>query len=1023
MGRQLEKSSGTFVSDYTQNSSELNTSRFNCRCIYTTPGTYTFTVPSGVCSITAVAVGPGGCANCVVKLGEKYIYKICESICNNRCQVICNSTSPYPCSGFGYDCVGLLLNCTFYCTSFRLGGFVSCSNVGQNNCFRSNYDSVYSQIDYAVIDSGPGGGYSEKQITTTPGSTFCIVVGVNTGNNFSCINGQICATGPCIQNGTGISTVTQYTCSCCCVCETYCCISNNTCYRSESYSKCGPVCYIKEKQINSCLVPGCGYGGTTNRSGGFGCNVKSFCFPLGFDDLNYDQCSCVAICSPLCGANPFLCVARNISLCTSIVLDPSTGSMAVCPSDLVANHTCYFPQCAFRYSCPGCTLWYCRGGEVRRNCLNYCDTITRCTIGCAGCTWNPMSYFLIPSCYCGVCFSNCCSNFIGIVTDISNINCLSVLCNMGGGSSGGSPCYNGVYQSGICQCELIRSTEDRPTITSCAGGRPVFSDGSCYFACPIEMRVYSTYDPTSTDLGYSRFALVTNTGCNPCNCRDIGCFFCTCRFDIIKNMWGIVSGPQCFSFGATGIGNSLTLCDPLRFARSAGSCVGHVYCFPNTGCSGFCSGCCQGCVSYYGTCYCALPTLWRTLSGGSSCGRSESTCTLVCSCNLIQSCFSVCSCAFGGGYGGYTISYPATTYWPTCTCYSSTGGVCTGGIPVFNIYELFCDSSGKCVNFCCLCTDAGKQFHTSLGESGLDVLRLHFSPCACSGKCFGSYNNWPCYFASVGVGTTIPCGGNSPLLPRQELTVCDPRYIPNNYHSINVQLTYCLGCASCIWGGGSNCIFCNSFASATSNLCRGYKLGIESDAGAGTGYTGSGRNCTCCYSYTIAATSWAAAPCTGGVCCCTQCLTECFTVTDYGGGGGHYSSNCPTKITCFGRCSFIILTPSGGKGWGDYDTALITSNSSENKLNPPSKEPKLTTWFDTRQAKGSGATGPICVGGVCYPAVKAGPGGGGIGGFGNEYASTCVFGGAVCSGTAGPGGGAGGQGVPGTGMVVIYWNP
>jgi hypothetical protein len=326
---------------------------------------------------------------------------------------------------------------------------------------------------------------------------------------------------------------------------------------------------------------------------------------------------------------------------------------------------------------------------------------------------------------------------------------------------------------------------------------------------------------------------------------------------------------------------------------------------------------------------------------------------------------------------------------------------------------LLCDSSGKCVSFCSTCTDAGKQFQTSLGEHGLDVIRVHFSPCACSAKCFGSYNNWPCYFAATGAGTTIPCGGDSPLVPRQELTVCDPRYIPNNYHNICIALYYCLGCRCEVWASGGCCIFCNSFATASSNLYRGFKIGTNNEAGAGTGYTGVTCNTTCCYAYVTAA---------AGSCSSIQTYCDRICVSSGGGGGGHYSTPCVPQIVDTGRCAAIILAPSGGRGWGDFNNMLVDMTTG--KVYNQETTPKVPTWFDTRQAKGSGASAPVCINGkICYPAVKAGAGGGGIGGYGNEYASTCVFGGAACSGTAGPGGGAGGQGVPGTGMVVIYWNP
>jgi hypothetical protein len=427
------------------------------------------------------------------------------------------------------------------------------------------------------------------------------------------------------------------------------------------------------------------------------------------------------------------------------------------------------------------------------------------------------------------------------------------------------------------------------------------------------------------------------------------------------------------------------------------------------------------------------------------CCRYESACTIYKNCcgetyyrMCYLNCYNRIECC-------QCICWPQTSYWPTCKGYSSTGGSCCTAIPAFNLHDILCDGTGKCVRFCCTCTDAGKQFQTSLGEYGIDAIRAHFSPCACSAKCFGSYCDWPCYFASVGIGTTIPCGGNSPLVPREDLDVCDPRYIPNNYHDISIIHNYNLGSQTCrIWGKSSNCIYCNVFASASSNLFRNYKIGTTVDVGAGIGYDGTASESgyTCCFCYFVGSntcgctTGYMCGTITGNTssysgsnCGCTcgcivpLCYTEVLAIKDHGGGGGTYSNSVSTKIYRIGRCSSVIMTPSGGKGWGDYDVPLVEIDGSTSKLNAPSSNPRIPDWFDVRQAKGSGARGPICIDGIVYSPVKAGPGGGGISGFGNEYASTCLFGGAVCSGIAGPGGGAGGQGTPGTGMVVIYWNP
>lgn len=996
MGRYVGQRS-SFVSNLTQNTQDSNTSRFACRCIYTTPGTYTFTVPSGVTSVTAVAVGPGGCANSIAKLSEKYIYQLCQTLCTTRTVCTC-----CPCPGCQtLDPYGQLCASTYSCQIFCLGGYT---------CFQQNYNTVYSRLDYAVFDSAPGGGYSEKQITTTPGATFTVVVGCNGGNNYSCVNGQLCATGPTITNGTGISTSTQYICIANPSEGFYCCYFASCGYQCEYYTKAGLFCYVKDKTANSCILAGCGFGGDINRTGGFGYQTKSFCFPLGFDSSCLDQRpDCVCICTGCVGqASPFLGFRRTIAICSCIATDPaSTGSLAICPA-VCCNTGCLFPSAA------SCNVF--RGAWS--NCFSYCDTICRLctTCGDACVAWNPIINFMVPGSYCKTCLSSSCTNFIGIVTAVSTGN-LSVLCNMSGGSSSGSPCYNGVYQPSSTSCTLTTSTTDLPTITGSACGRPIFSSfcSSCtYLNCCLncytylDTKLYSDYSPCGP-------TYIANSGCNPCNCSDIGCFYCTCKFDPMRNMWGIISGPCCFAYGATGIGNSLTLCDPLRWARSIGGCHGCscIHCYYGSSCTcNFFSGCCPGTLSHYGTALTSISCLWNCYYPNTT-GYCLGGCTIT---YIAPNSNSVCA-TMAVTRACCAPYWQCTNYWPTTTCWNCFGGTCCPNIPAFNLYEIFCDSTGKCISFCSTCTDAGKQFQTQLGEQGLEAIRAHFSPCTCSVKCFGSYCDWPCYFASTGAGTTIACGGNSPLVPRQELTVCDPRYTANNFHSIYVTNIYNFSTAGVcnVWGGtGSdpNCVWCNSFATAVSSLSRGYSIGSGLDAGAGIAYTGvtSPSGNTCCYNYFVGSST------------CTS-YTEGFAIKDFGGGGGSYGNPCSTKIICTGRCSVVIMSPSGGPGWGDYDTPLVVTNPTENTINQPRSTPKFNTWFDVLQAKGSGARGAVCLGSYCYAPAPAGPGGGGLSGYTNDIASTCVFGGAVCSGTAGPGGGAGGQGVPGTGMVVIYWNP
>ena len=229
------------------------TSRHNNRCLYTTPGSYTYTVPAGITSILAVAVGPGSkpieglkcvdlmtCGQVAACIAQKYLQCCCNNCVKSCCtQTVCYAnactagstrianTGAYP-GGIVDPSPGanthnkIVNNCVGGCISpYRLTQITRFNDFCYRSCnlkvcgknswanggvcyfaFACGHIEQQQDVEYFFVKApGFGGGYSEKTMTVTPSQSVNVVVGCwNCNNSFSCVTANstvhICATGP-----------------------------------------------------------------------------------------------------------------------------------------------------------------------------------------------------------------------------------------------------------------------------------------------------------------------------------------------------------------------------------------------------------------------------------------------------------------------------------------------------------------------------------------------------------------------------------------------------------------------------------------------------------------------------------------------------------------------------------------------------------------------------------------------------------------------------------------------------------
>jgi hypothetical protein len=349
--------------------------RFNNRCLYTTPGTYTFTVPVGVTCINAVAVGPGGtqCSilECMITCGT--IACLSTSMCVIK-KFHDDAGSTCMLSSVARDPVENICTCAFEVCRYlcsttlkdRWSIYIDQGTSGCYMCAGGKTDFTNQTMKFSYFPSGPGGGYTEKAANTVAGCTYTVIVGQNCSvGGFSCVSGQnvsICATGPIMVSCAGLvdaNNSTFYnisgtwrtpdawnymdTCSISTSCSgttPWCCFA--------CFSKCGSrgeLAYCIESRWCACVAQGQGFGGDINRTGGFCCLsyttqllTSNPCYPCG---VLTGCCSSVlgtgsifacgaAACTTTggyttnncCGASVFCCI-----LCTPFVSSCGTGSI------------------------------------------------------------------------------------------------------------------------------------------------------------------------------------------------------------------------------------------------------------------------------------------------------------------------------------------------------------------------------------------------------------------------------------------------------------------------------------------------------------------------------------------------------------------------------------------------------------------------------------------------------------------------------------------------------------------------
>lgn len=239
---------------------------FANRCVYSTPGAYTFTVPDGVTSIKAIAVGGGSPGS----TGFVDDYSLITQI---ACPTACCS------------CGGVAL------TAYRCYGYGACVRWDMRQTIQR---TPYLLDKYAYAYTGSGGGYAEKTIPVTPGDSFCVTVGDE--EESSSFGAHITATGasapavvrsstPCRYGWTrinrdGDSTNCRATLG---VCECIMCTPQQAANGSQAeWCTCwfldgcctNSSTYYKWSQTLDCPVisltsnPGCGIGGDVNYTGG-----------------------------------------------------------------------------------------------------------------------------------------------------------------------------------------------------------------------------------------------------------------------------------------------------------------------------------------------------------------------------------------------------------------------------------------------------------------------------------------------------------------------------------------------------------------------------------------------------------------------------------------------------------------------------------------------------------------------------------------------------------------------------------
>lgn len=281
-------------------------SRFSNRCLYSTPGTYTFTVPTGVDCITAVVVGPGGTQCEVVESIEVVTPTqgtVCMRICNLCPATVCDYEGLNPTcahrtarelkvqavSGMCF-CFGGCL-----CQGYLRGAYGCTDNA-------NGFGRPELKYNFVNIPSGAGGGFAEKAITTVQGCQYCVTVGAPCDDPYSRFcgyNADICSTGlkvKALESCTYTGFKNSATGICAGDIDSF--LANATavsCTNETDSQRCLTACFTEYSMKKTCyqIELGRGYGGNYNRcGGGVLCCYSASSGPSWQCVLVYAPCQC-----------------------------------------------------------------------------------------------------------------------------------------------------------------------------------------------------------------------------------------------------------------------------------------------------------------------------------------------------------------------------------------------------------------------------------------------------------------------------------------------------------------------------------------------------------------------------------------------------------------------------------------------------------------------------------------------------------------------------------------------------------
>ena len=328
---------------------------FANRCVYATPGTYTFTVPSGVTSITAIAVGGGSDGSQQTYDDHTYIQQ-------------------HFCLGCGQ---GRVCWKAGWCPGYTYGG------ISDYAC-RKVIRRTPCVVSKGFVYSGSGGGFAQKTIAVSPGECFSVTVGDKeetssfgahisaTGASAPTVNR--CPTFPSDHNTVLGSDNMCRNCYCSC-CQT-CCWDVWSCFCFNPSNVCIKE-YFDCPVTSLTFNPGCGIGGDVNYTGGAGSYCSFSIFESVPEFIGSYMCNCCC-CHIECMPHSYWEMASNYSGCCSVMQNAGACQIAAYSSGAACDFANNLTNSTIRGIRGLCICTYMTDSDFQEIESYYCDGCYRC---------------------------------------------------------------------------------------------------------------------------------------------------------------------------------------------------------------------------------------------------------------------------------------------------------------------------------------------------------------------------------------------------------------------------------------------------------------------------------------------------------------------------------------------------------------------------------------------------------------------------------------------------------------------